>query len=122
MDAVYPDYLVVRILGPTAYPPPAATLPGNYLFDLFPLMVNLYHGALPVWLGLPFYAVFGTDTVGVHLTHGVFASMVVLAAWWMLTNMGASRPLAASLLAAMRYSIPRSSSSSERSSTSQPCR
>jgi hypothetical protein len=101
MDAVNPDYLVAHVLGSQALPPPSWVPPGNYILGLFPLMTQTYHGALPFWVGLPFYAVLGTDVVGVRLTHGVYASIVVLAAWWMLTNMGSPKPLAAAVLAAL---------------------
>ncbi len=43
MDAVNPDYLVVALLHPRADFAPWI-LPGNMLFGLFPVMVNIYYG------------------------------------------------------------------------------
>lgn len=52
---------------------------GNYIGG-FPLLIALYHGALPFWFGLPFCAVFGTGLLGVRVAHAAFALLVVAAA------------------------------------------
>jgi hypothetical protein len=101
MDAVNPDYLVANVLGSRAHPPPEWVIPGNLLLGQLPVMTQVYHGALPFWIGLPFYAILGTDVIGVRMTHGVFASLIVLAAWWMLSSMGVRKSLAAAILGAM---------------------
>ncbi len=76
MDAVNPDYLVVRLLGQSATTP-AWVLPGTLLFGRFPVLGQIYHGALPYWLGLPAYALWGTGVVGVRLTNMLFGLLVL---------------------------------------------
>ena len=45
MDAVNPDYLVVKLLNwHHARPLTAWVLPGNYLHDRVPILISLYHG------------------------------------------------------------------------------
>ena len=78
MDAVNPDYMVVRVLNP-ATSVPIWVLPGTMLFGLFPVLGQIYHGALPFYIGLPVYAVFGTGVVGVRLANLLFG-LIVLAA------------------------------------------
>jgi hypothetical protein len=53
MDAVDPDFLVVRILNPNGYEIPPWVLPGNYPAQRFPILTSLYRGTQQVWLGLP---------------------------------------------------------------------
>src|SRR5689334_3757407 len=65
-DGVVPDWLVAPILNPNAKIPSGATLPGNALLDKFPILTQIYHGTLPVYVGLPFYALFGTDVLGIR--------------------------------------------------------
>jgi len=79
MDAVNPDYLVVRLLNPGT-DMPDWTLPGTLLFGLFPVIGQIYHGALPFYVGLPVYALFGTGIVGVRLANLVFGLIVLVAA------------------------------------------
>ncbi len=80
MDAVNPDYLVVKLLNwHHARPLTAWVLPGNYLHDRVPILISLYHGLQQFWLGLPLYALFGTGVVGIRLTHMVFACGVLVA-------------------------------------------
>ncbi len=97
MDAVNPDYLVVKILNPDARPITAWVLTANYLGHLrLPVLVALYHGSLQFWLGLPLFWLFGTGVVGLRLTHAVFALAVLASAFALLTRAG-SRPWFAAL-------------------------
>jgi hypothetical protein len=96
MDAVNPDYLVVKILNPDAQPITAWVLSANYLGDLrLPVLIALYHGSLQFWLGLPLFWLFGTDVVGLRLTHAVFALAVLASAYAVLTRAGSKPWLAA---------------------------
>ncbi len=79
MDAVNPDYLVVRLLNPGTNAP-AWILPGTLLFGLFPVIGQIYHGALPFYVGLPIYAIFGTGVVGIRLANLLFGLIVLIAA------------------------------------------
>ena len=89
MDAVNPDYLVVKILNPNAQPITAWVLSANYLDNLrLPVLIALYHGSLQFWLGLPLFWLFGTDVVGLRLTHAVFALAVLASAFALLTRAG----------------------------------
>jgi len=86
-DAVNPDYLVTRILNPHAERTIVWILFGNSLLgDRAPVLISLYHGSQQFWLGLPFYAVFGTTVVGVRLTHAMFALGVLAALYALLTK------------------------------------
>ncbi len=81
MDAVNPDYIIVRLLNPTAVPAAEVwTIPGTLLFGRFPLLGQIYHGALPFYVGLPTYALFGTGVLGIRLTNLVFGCMVLASA------------------------------------------
>ena len=80
MDAVNPDYIIVRLLNPAAVHTLIWALPGVVLFGRFPLLGQIYHGALPFYVGLPFYALFGTGVVGVRLTNMVFGLAVIAGA------------------------------------------
>jgi hypothetical protein len=85
MDSVNPDYLVVKVLNPQHEPIIAWVLNGNYLVsNRFPLLVALYHGSQPFWVGLPFFWLFGTSVEGIRLTHAVFGLGVVAATYWTL--------------------------------------
>jgi hypothetical protein len=78
LDAVNPDYLVTRMLNPHSLQNNVAwIIPGNLKWSIFPILIQVYHGALPLYLGLPFYAVFGTDIYGIRLTAMMFGIMVI---------------------------------------------
>lgn len=79
MDAVNPDYMVVHILHPNATNLPAWALPGTMVLGRFPIVGQIYHGALPLYLGLPIYWIFGTGIEGIRLSNMVFG-LIVLAA------------------------------------------
>ena len=77
MDAVNPDYAVVGVLNWTSHIQ-TWLLPGTLLFGHWPVLGQIYHGALPFYLGLPFYALFGTGVVGIRLTNMMFGCLVIL--------------------------------------------
>lgn len=78
LDAVNPDYLITRMLNPHSLNNNVAwTIPGNLIWGIFPILIQVYHGAIPVYLGLPFYAIFGTDILGIRLTAIMFGVMVL---------------------------------------------
>jgi hypothetical protein len=85
-DEVYVDYMVVPLVQahPVELPAQYWLPPGNYLFGRLPLLVQLYHGALPLYLGLPLYAVLGTDVAAVRIVHGAFAAAVLVLAWLLM--------------------------------------
>lgn len=97
MDSVNPDYLVVRVLNWTAEPFPIWILEGNYIANRFPVLLQIYHGTQQFWLGLPLYAVFGTDVVGIRLTHAMFA-VGILAALFLLLLKSSIRPWACAMV------------------------
>jgi hypothetical protein len=99
MDAVDPDYLAVALLNPHSQPISAWLLGGNYLFHRAPFLVSFYHGSQQVWLGLPFFALFGTTVTGLRLTHAMFA-LGVLAALYALLVRGGLKPWQAALAGA----------------------
>jgi hypothetical protein len=92
MDSINPEYLAVRALNPAAIANvPAWVLPGNLLFDRFPVLAgSYYHGALQYYLALPVYALLGTDIVSARLVQGLYGSLVlaalVLVAWRFRVN------------------------------------
>jgi hypothetical protein len=96
MDEVNPDYLVVRVLNPRAEPIPVWLLGGNDLFGWAPVLISFYHGSQQVWLGLPFFALFGTTVTGLRLTHAMFA-FGILAALYAVLIRGGLKPWEAAL-------------------------
>ena len=99
MDAVDPDYLVVRLLNRHAQPITAWLLGGNYLHGKAPFLISFYHGSQQVWLGLPFFALFGTTVTGLRLTHAMFA-LGILAALHAVLTRGGLKPWQAALAGA----------------------
>ncbi len=77
MDAVNPDYMVVKILNPHHASIVAWLIRDNYIADRFPVLVQMYHGSLTFWFGLPLYWLFGTTVEGLRLTHATFALAVL---------------------------------------------
>jgi len=89
MDAVNPDYLVVKLLNPRHQPIVAWVLQGNYLLgDRVPILIALYHGSQTFWFGLPLYWVFGTTVAGLRLTHAVFGLAVLAGLFHLLRRAG----------------------------------
>ncbi len=99
MDAVNPDYLVVRLLNRHVEPIVTWLLGGNYILGRAPVLISLYHGSQQVWLGLPFFALFGTTVAGLRLTHAMFA-LAILAAMYAVLTRGGLRPWQAALAGA----------------------
>ena len=99
MDAVNPDYMVVRLLNAHAEPITAWLLPGNYLYDKAPILISFYHGSQQLWLGLPFFWLFGTTVEGLRITHALFA-LGVLASLYALLARAAVKPWQAALACA----------------------
>lgn len=96
MDAVNPDYLVVRVLNRHHAQIVEWVLPGNYLLGRrVPLLIALYHGAQTLWFGLPIYALFGTTLETLRMTHAVFGLAVLAALYFCLRRARASALLAA---------------------------
>jgi 4-amino-4-deoxy-L-arabinose transferase-like glycosyltransferase len=99
MDAVNPDYAVVRVLN-SASTIQTWFIPGVLLFGRWPILGQIYHGALPFYIGLPSYALFGTGVVGIRLTNMIFGCLVLFAAGAFIRAAGV-RPLIASLCLAL---------------------
>ena len=95
MDAVDPDYLVVRLLNPDALPITAWLIGGNDLFGRAPVLISFYHGSQQVWLGLPGFALFGTTVTGLRLTHALFALGLLASLHALLVRGGVAPGLAA---------------------------
>jgi hypothetical protein len=95
MDAVNPDYTIVHLLNPGTNVP-VWMLPGTFLFGLFPVLGQIYHGALPFYVGLPIYALFGTGILGIRLANLLFGLIVLVAAGVFLRTFRV-RPVIASL-------------------------
>jgi hypothetical protein len=101
MDAVNPDYLVVRVLNRSGPPVPAYVLGGNYFFDRFPVLSALHHGTQTFWFGLPAFWLFGTTVAGLRLTHALFALAILAALHALLGRAGVTRWWAAAAGAAL---------------------
>ncbi|HVO87566.1 MAG TPA: glycosyltransferase family 39 protein [Casimicrobiaceae bacterium] len=98
MDAVNPDYLVVKLLNPRHEPIVAWVLQGNYLLgDRVPILIALYHGSQTFWFGLPLFWLFGTTVEGLRLTHAVFG-LVVLGGMFYMLRRARLAPMAAAAL------------------------
>lgn len=101
MDAVDPDFLVVRILNPNGYEIPPWVLPGNYPAQRFPILPTLYHGTQQVWLGLPGFLIFGTTLIGLRITHALFAFAIIWSVYAMLVDRKVPHAWAAVICAAL---------------------
>jgi hypothetical protein len=84
MDAVNPDYMVVRLLNPAAKDLAVWILPGQLIFGKLPILAQLYQGALTYYVGLPFYLLFGTDLLGIRIAEIGFGLFVLLGVWLFL--------------------------------------
>ena len=100
MDAVNPDYMVVRLLYPSVHFQPWA-LPGALVLGLFPLLVQIYHGALPFYIGFPVYALLGTGVIGIRVANMVFGLLVISAAGVFMRAFRVRASIAALCLAAL---------------------
>jgi uncharacterized membrane protein len=101
MDAVDPDYLVVRILNSHGYQIPPWVLPGNYLGKRFPILTSLYHSTLQLWLSLPAFLLFGTSLVGLRVTHALFGFAIIWSMYAALTERELPTAWAAAACAAL---------------------
>ena len=99
MDAVNPDYMAVRLLNPRHEQVLPWLLPGNYLDGRYPILISFYHGSQQMWLGLPFFWLFGTTVTGLRLTHAMFA-LGVLAAMYAFLGRNGLKPWQAVLACA----------------------
>ena len=59
--------------------------------DRAPVLISYYHGSQQVWLGLPFFALFGTTVAGLRLTHAMFALAMLAALYALLVRGGSGR-------------------------------
>ena len=96
MDAVNPDYMATRLLNPRGEVIVPWLVPGNWLYGRAPILISLYHGSQQMWLGLPFFWLFGMSVAGLRLTHAMFA-LGVLAALYALLGRGGLKPWQAAL-------------------------
>lgn len=87
MDAINPDYMVPRMLGSTALNS-IWIMPGNLVLDRWPLLPSLYHGSGMAWIGLPFYALLGTDIFAVRLVHGMYGGLILAGGLMLLHRLG----------------------------------
>ena len=101
MDAVHPDHLVVRLLSATPENVPVWGSVQQLVFNKFPTIIQAYHGALTYYFGLPFYALWGTDVLGIRLTNVVFALMVLVSAGVLLKFFNVQAWLASLALVAL---------------------
>lgn len=88
MDAVNPDYLVVRMLADAPWRLPAWVLPGNLLGDRWPVLTSLYHGTLHAWTLLPLYAAFGSSLELLRASHALWGVAILLGLWTCLRRNG----------------------------------
>ena len=97
LDAVNPDYLVVRVLTWHREPMAAWVLPGNHLLGArFPVLTSLYHGTQHFWLGLPLFWLLGTTVESLRIVHALFGLGVLAALYALLASAGV-RPWLATL-------------------------
>ena len=90
MDAVNPDYEVVRMTNPQSETP-IYILPGNLLFGRLPVLGGLYHGSYTAYEALPFYLVFGGTMLSIRLAHLALGLLVLVAAGFALWGMTRSQ-------------------------------
>lgn len=104
MDAINPDYLVVRIVQEDISELPAMLLRSNILDSSwrFPILPGApYHGAQHLYLGLPFYYLFGTNIVTARLFHALFGAIILISAYTILIRGGCRKSIAFLTLAAL---------------------
>lgn len=84
MDSVNPDYMAVNLLNPGGEYVFPWLVPGNLLLERYPVLISFYHGSQQMWLGLPFFWLFGTSVAGIRATHAMFALLVLVALYALL--------------------------------------
>ncbi len=100
MDAVNPDYLVVRMFNghsPTEY----WLAPGNLIADRFPVLAGPYSGSYVAYMLLPFYALFGGTLVALRLAHIALGLAVVVAAFIFLRETTRSLTITTTVVAVL---------------------
>lgn len=74
MDAVNPDFLAAQLLDHKLHNP-SGGLPSK----IFPLLGNLYHGTQNVYMGLPFFVLFGFSVAALRLAQAAFGAILLVA-------------------------------------------
>jgi len=105
MDAVNPDYAVLRLTAPHPLDILVAIPPGNMLLRRLPVLGQIYHGALPFYLGLPAYLSAGTGVIGIRLANLGFGLVVLAGSGFFMRAFGA-RPLICALCLASLATDP----------------
>ncbi len=101
MDAVNPDYLSARILNWHGQYVPGYALPGNLFFGRLPILTMPYHGTQQLWLGLPWFWLFGASVTGLRLTHMLFGLAVLLTLYALLIRASVGRCLSVCVVATL---------------------
>jgi len=96
MDAVNPDYMVVRLLNPAAREMAVWIMPGQLILGKLPVLAQLYQGALTFYFGLPAYLLFGTGLLGIRIAEIGFG-LIVLSGAWLFLRAFAIRPWMAAI-------------------------
>ncbi|MBS0561367.1 MAG: hypothetical protein JSR21_15070, partial [Proteobacteria bacterium] len=99
MDAVNPDYAVLRLTAPRPLEILIGIPPGNMLLRRLPVLGQIYHGALPFYLGLPAYLTAGTGVLGIRLANLGFGLIVLTGTGLFMRAFGARALIAGACLA-----------------------
>jgi 4-amino-4-deoxy-L-arabinose transferase-like glycosyltransferase len=91
MDAINPDYLAARILNPIQNNP-VWILPEIW----FTILGSFYYGAQTLYVGIPFYWLFGTNIVAARLVQALFGAAIVVLVFITIWRSTKSRLLAIS--------------------------
>lgn len=77
MDSVNPDYFAAHIVNPNNVP--VWAYPDNILFEpyRYPLLNSLYGGAVPAYIGLAFFEVFGYSVFSTRLLHIIYGLIII---------------------------------------------
>ena len=99
MDAINPDYEVVKIFNPDA-PVTVWEAPGDLIFQRFPVMFELYAGSFITYWSIPFYGLLGHDILSVRVAH-LSAGLVLLCCIAVLVRQLTRSNLIAAILCAI---------------------
>ena len=83
-DEVNPDYSVANILGNANI---AFCIPGNFIFNMIPILPQLYHGALPVYFDIPFIFLFGKTIFAVRIAHAFMGIAILLTVFFLMKKL-----------------------------------
>ncbi len=100
MDAVDPDYLVVRMIHPQA-PTEVWMMPGNFVWDRFPVLAGPYSGSFVAYLLVPFYLILGGTLTALRIAHLSFGLAILIASFLFLRRATNSLPISAVLVSLM---------------------